>query len=113
MPETQVEPNQSYTRERVYELNLQGNNEEIQQSLKAWKFIGTVAGKPIASVANGIIGIGTDDQTTFNYLDIGELADCSVECELKIINDGGDLSRWWASHLGLRPGGNGGRDVAQ
>jgi hypothetical protein len=88
------EPQAEYSRRPVYTLNLNGDVKEIEASLAEWRFVGTSASQPLATIANGIIGIGSNDQTTFNFLAIDEMADCSVECTLRIIDDGGDHSRW-------------------
>lgn len=90
----QIEPQENYDRQLVYTLNLAGNGDEIRAKLEKWRFVGTSATQPIATVADGIIGIGTNDQTTFCHPLIDELENCSVECEIKIIDDGGDRSRW-------------------
>ncbi len=83
-----------YNRKAIHTLKLYGSEDDIRVALKDWRFVGTSSSQPVASIANAIMGVGTNDQTTFNYLEINELSDCSVECELRIIDDASDLSRW-------------------
>lgn len=61
--------------------------------LSGWKFVSTSA-HPTVAIANEIIGIGNNDGTTFNLSPMKPIANCRVEFELRIIDDGGDTSRW-------------------
>ncbi len=78
----------------IYELGLLGDAEQLQSILSEWKFATTSPTQPSVAVANGIIGIGHIDGVTFNQAPIDPISNCSVECELKIIDHGTDQSNW-------------------
>lgn len=83
-----------FKRRLVYSLNLDGSTDEVETAVKNWRFVGTSPVEPIATVRNGVLAIGSTNQTTFNCPLIDEIANCSAECELRILDDGGDRSRW-------------------
>ncbi len=83
-----------YKRQQIYTLDLHADPEELRLELGKWRFVGTSAAQPIATVTEGIITVGTTDQATFNLPDIKELQNCSVDFEVRIRDDGHDPSRW-------------------
>ncbi len=92
-------PKQPYNRSLIYQLNLSGTHQEISDALNKWRFVQAVSfhltGKqPLAVVANEVIGVGENYATTFHSPPIQELYNCGIECDLRIIDDGGDASRW-------------------
>lgn len=78
----------------LYELNLNGSKEEIVTALDEWQFASSSQRQPHAAIANGIIGMGQDDGVTFNLAPIEPIDNCSVECDLQIINFGNNQSNW-------------------
>jgi 3-keto-disaccharide hydrolase len=83
-----------YKRKLIYNFDLKSSIDDIETALERWRFIGSSSTQPIARVENSTIVIGTVDQSTFNYPLTDEIANCSVECDLRIIDDGGDTSHW-------------------
>jgi len=78
----------------LYELNLNGDNDEIEAALKQWRVASSSRREPYAAIANGNIGIGHDDGVTFNLIPVDPVDNCSVECDLRIVNYGNDQSNW-------------------
>jgi hypothetical protein len=88
-----------YRRELLYRLDLKGTRQQTLNILSRWRFVQASPhppdnGQPVAAVANETLGIGQNTLTTFHSPPIPEILNCSVECELRIIDDGGDPSRW-------------------
>lgn len=61
--------------------------------LSGWEFASTSA-HPTWAIANDVMGIGNNNGTTFNASPVKPITNCRVELELRIIDDGGDASRW-------------------
>ncbi len=92
-------PKKKYRRERIYKLDLRGDDQQIRDNLSRWRMvyasaIQPSANQPIAVVANEIVGIGQRGVTTFCSAPVSEMSNCSVQCKLRIIDDGGDPSNW-------------------
>jgi hypothetical protein len=87
-------PSQEPKRQLIYQLNLYQDREQLISDFQKWRFVRTSPNQPVVAVSNGILGIGSTDGTTFDSPPMDEVANCSVECELRIVDDGGDLSRW-------------------
>jgi len=88
-----------YKRKLLYHLDLGGTHQQITATLSRWRFVEAFPSppssvQPITAVANEIMGIGGTNSTTFHSPPVPELVNCSVECELRIISDNGDVSRW-------------------
>ena len=77
----------------VYTLNLEADREQIGEELSKWRIVST-ASNPTVAVSQAVIGFGNNDGTTFNFPPLAPLSNCRVECEMRIIDDGGDASRW-------------------
>lgn len=86
---TRSEPN----RKQIYRLNLD-DERQASIALDEWRFVRTFTTEPFGALSNGVLGIGQPDGTTFNRAPILPIANCSVECDMRIIDDGGDPSRW-------------------
>ena len=92
-------PSTEYKRKLLYHLDLNSSHEKISEQLSKWRFVEAFPSppthsRPIAAVSNGNMGIGGTDSTTFHSPPIPELANCSVECELRIKSDAGGIDRW-------------------
>lgn len=81
-------------RQLIYKLNLQGDREYLLGEFQKWRFVRTSPTQPVVAISGGILGVGTTDGTTFDTPPMEEIADCSVDCELRIPDDGGDQTRW-------------------
>ncbi len=89
----------TYRRERLYRLNLRGDYRQILEGFTRWRIVVASVGlppenQPIATLANEVVGIGLQGVTTFCSPPVPEIKNCSVQCKLKIIADGGDASNW-------------------
>ena len=87
---------QNLQRQQIYELIIP---EDLQVgtgigTLDQWKFAFNSTKPRIVIYSNGIIGIGSDDAVTSNRSPVECISNCSVECEIRILEDGGDSSRW-------------------
>lgn len=80
--------------ELIYQLDLTGDVDQIKAILSNWHFITTSVIQPSAVVANEVIGIGHNDGVTFNLCPIEPVHDCSIDCEIRIIDHGTDEDNW-------------------
>ncbi|MHA2171303.1 MAG: hypothetical protein ACXADH_02660 [Candidatus Kariarchaeaceae archaeon] len=80
-------------RKQIYKLELD-DLEQASISLNEWRFVRTFTTEPFGALANGILGIGQPEGTTFSRAPIPPRVNCSVECDMRIIDDGGDPTHW-------------------
>lgn len=80
--------------ECIYYLNLNEPSERIQDELRRWRFVSTSERRPTGAVADGVIGIGQNDGTTFCLSPVRQLENCSVEFEICIVDDGSNQDNW-------------------
>jgi hypothetical protein len=85
---------QELKRQIIYQLDLHGDKESVLETLRKWRFVRNSLHQPVVAVTEGVLEVGSIDGVTFDAPPIEEIANCSVDCELRIIDDGGDLSRW-------------------
>lgn len=85
---------QELKRQVIYQLDLHGDEGSILETLRKWRFAGTSPQQPAITVTEGILEVGSVDGVTFDAPPLEEIANCSIDCELRIIDDAGDLSRW-------------------
>ncbi len=88
-----------YRRKMIYTLSSKEGDGHISDSLRQWRFVHYFARQPLnemplAEISNKVVGIGDIDGTTFDSPPIPEMSNCSAECELRILDDGGDPERW-------------------
>ena len=81
-------------RQVIYQLDLHGDKENIFETLRQWRFVQSSPKPSVVAVTEGILEVGSIDGVTFDAPPMEEIANCSVECELRIIDDGGDAARW-------------------
>ncbi len=85
---------QELNRQVIYQLDLHGGKENVLEALRKWRFVRSSPKQPVVAVTEGILEVGSIDGVTFDAPPMEEIANCSVECELRIIDDGSDKSRW-------------------
>ncbi len=73
-------------RKMIYELNLPEDEQQVRIALYGWNFLQFPDPYPI-TVSQGILSLGTVNTTTFNRAPVAEMANCSVECKLRIDPD--------------------------
>jgi hypothetical protein len=89
----------TYKRHLLYLLELNGNPTHDSDVLSRWRFVHASAAEPagthpFARIAHGALGLGQKDENSFDSPPLSELANCSVEWEMRISDDGGDTSYW-------------------
>lgn len=78
-------------RELVYEVSAQSDIETIKGE---WKFLSSSI--TTVAISNGIIDIGSVDGQTSSFPQIDPLSNCSVECELRILETANNDTSLWA-----------------
>ena len=77
-------------RELVYEVSSRSDINEIRSE---WKFLSSSAST--VAVSDGIIDIGSIDGQTCSFPQIDPVGNCSVDCELRILDvANNDMSHW-------------------
>lgn len=87
---------ENHERQEIYKMTIpiDAQDKAGLGALKRWKFTFTSTDPRISVVQGGILGIGSTNGVTIGCAPIKPTSDCSVECELRILEDGNDASRW-------------------
>jgi hypothetical protein len=76
----------------IYQLRLPSDNQQIGAALYAWHFLPSNQHLRVVegSLEFGVLGL----QLVANRLMLYPMANCRVECDIQIVEDGGDSSQW-------------------
>lgn len=77
---------------QIYQLRLPADSQQIGSALYAWHFLPIDQQLRIVdgSLEFGVLGL----QLVANRLMLYPMANCRVECDIQIVEDGGDTSQW-------------------
>jgi hypothetical protein len=81
---------------RIYALKLpdEPTNTTGAQALNGWRFVSQAPDPSITVYSGGILGIGSDDNVVSARSPIAKIDNCLVECDIRILGEGADDSRW-------------------
>jgi hypothetical protein len=80
----------------IYSLKLPDDPtiDDGAQALNGWRFVSQTPDPTIIVYSGGILGIGSDDNIVVARSPVSKLGNYVVECDIKILGDGEDFSRW-------------------
>jgi hypothetical protein len=85
--------------ELIYELVLpdtlaEENLAQVDAALLPWRFISSSPHPSPLAIQDSALGVGGVNESTFNLAPVSSIVDCSIDCELMILDHGNDQSNW-------------------